>query len=307
MDEWWKPLLEPDGLLIRERVLAEVDPDALLVALRSCRLRRVQRGIYMPRNIDAPPLTIARAAILSSAVPRAVASHDTAARIHGIAVPETGRREHVTVPGDVRKRDRRELVFHNRALELGDVEVRQGIPVTTVPRTLADLAADRERLSAVWALDDAFRRGLCPPHRVEQAIARWRGGTGCVRAKAVFACSDGRAESILETAARLTLADAGLPLPRTQFEVFGADGRLIARLDGAFPEERVGLEFDGRSVHSAPEALFRDRTRQNDLVELGWVLLRFTWWDVVDQPKGFVESVSRTVGARRGTGVHLGR
>ncbi|WP_344878050.1 hypothetical protein [Allokutzneria multivorans] len=37
MDDWWKPLLEPDGLLLRERALAEVDPDALLVALRSCR------------------------------------------------------------------------------------------------------------------------------------------------------------------------------------------------------------------------------------------------------------------------------
>ncbi|GAA4017400.1 hypothetical protein GCM10022247_45870 [Allokutzneria multivorans] len=110
----------------------------------------------------------------------------------------------------------------------------------------------------------------------------------------------------METAARLALADAGLPLPQTQFEVLDGAGRFLARLDGAFPEERVGLEFDGRSVHSAPEALYRDRARQNDLMELGWVLLRFTWWDVVEQPGRFVDAVSRTVAMRRAT-LHTAR
>ncbi|WP_086825185.1 hypothetical protein [Allokutzneria sp. NRRL B-24872] len=306
MDDWWKPLLEPDGLLLRERALAEADPDALHVALRSGRLRRVQRGVYLPRTVEATPLTVARAAILSSAVPYAVASHDTAARVHGIALPEAARREHVTVPGDARKRDRADLVFHTRALELGEVELRQGIPVTTVPRTLADLAARLARLPAVWALDDAFRRGLCTPQQVQRAVANWRGGSGCVQARTALAGADGRAETILATAARLALADAGLPLPRTQFEVLDGAGRFLARLDGAFPEERVGLAFDRRSVHTAQEVLYRDRARQNDLMELGWVLLRFTWWDVVEQPGRFVDAVSRTVARRRAT-VHPAR
>jgi hypothetical protein len=50
MHEWWVPLLEPDGLLLRDQALSAVDPDDLLTALRSGRLRRVQRGIYLPRR-----------------------------------------------------------------------------------------------------------------------------------------------------------------------------------------------------------------------------------------------------------------
>jgi hypothetical protein len=66
MHEWWVSLLEPDGLLLRDRALAAVDPDDLLTALRSGRLRRIQRGIYLPRRVEASPPVLARAALLSS-------------------------------------------------------------------------------------------------------------------------------------------------------------------------------------------------------------------------------------------------
>ncbi|HEU0127834.1 MAG TPA: hypothetical protein VFQ48_04400, partial [Pseudonocardiaceae bacterium] len=65
MHEWWISLLEPDGLLLRDRALAAVDPDDLLTALRSGRLRRIQRGIYLPRRAEATPAMFARAAQLS--------------------------------------------------------------------------------------------------------------------------------------------------------------------------------------------------------------------------------------------------
>ena len=65
MHEWWVSLLEPDGLLLRDRVLTAVDPDDLLTALRSGRLRRIQRGIYLPRRVEATPTVFARAALLS--------------------------------------------------------------------------------------------------------------------------------------------------------------------------------------------------------------------------------------------------
>src|SRR5262245_20844220 len=97
MNEWWKPLLAPDGLLLRDRALLAVGPDQLLVALRSCRLVRVQRGIYIPRNVHLTPLTAARAAILSCGIRTAVASHETAARVHELDLTGGRRCEHVTV------------------------------------------------------------------------------------------------------------------------------------------------------------------------------------------------------------------
>jgi hypothetical protein len=298
MNEWWRPLLEPDGLLLRDRVLsAGIDPDSLLTALRSCRLRRIQRGIYAPRAVELTPLAIARAAVLSSGVLDAVASHLTAARVHGLARPGGTQPEHVTVARTVRRRDRRDLRFHGRGLRLGEVELYEGVAVTTVARTLVDLAGSLERLAAVWAIDDALRRGLCSRGDLRSAAQPYPTRTG-VAVSARIAEADGVAESILETAGRLALLDYGVPLPVAQYEVVDSSGAVLARLDGAYPEQRLGLEFDGRHHHDQPKAVLHDRRRQNRLEALGWHVLRFTWWDVVHDPAAFAADVRRAITRR---------
>lgn len=300
MDEWWLPLLESDGLLLRDRALANVDPDRLLVALRSGRLKRLQRGVYRPRLIDPTPLRLARAAVISSGLSDAVASHTTAARVHGIELAGSAGPEHVTVGLPDRRRDRKDLLFHCRSLATGEVVVHEGVPITSGPRTVADLACGDDRVHAVWAIDDALRRGLCSRAEVDSVIAGWRGGGDCVLARNRLQLADGLAESVLETAGRLAIVDSGLPAPVAQYEVRReGDGSVLARLDGAYVAERIGLEFDGRSVHEAPEALLRDRRRQNSLVERGWTMLRFTWWDVMSQPASFIATVRGALVQRR--------
>lgn len=298
MREWWNELLEPDGLLIRDRALAAVDPDNLLTALRAGRLRRIQRGIYLPRRVEATPLVMARAALLSSGVLGAVPSHATAARVHRIAVPDGHRIQHVTVTREQRRRNRRDLHFHTRSIACGDVQRVDGVPLTSLPRTLADLTTSLDRLPAVWALDDALRRGLCTRTDVEAVIAAWQGGTGCAQARKRLDEADGVAESMLETAGRLVLLDRNVPLPVPQYALLRPDGSLIARLDGAYLREKVGLEFDGANPHGLPEAVFRDRWRQNQLLELGWMILRFTWWDVIRDPGGVAAIVLRALRSR---------
>lgn len=287
--------MEPDGLLLRDRALAEVDPDALLVALRSGRLRRLQRGIYLPRRIPETPHLLARAAVLSSGIADAVACHVTSARLRGIVVPDGRRVEHVNVSRTERRRDRRDLHFHSRSLSVGEVDRVGSVPATSVPRTLADLAADLDRLDAVWALDDAFRRGIAGREDVVAVIAGWRGGASCATARAHLGVADGISESILETAGRLVLGDRGVPLPIPQYRLRDADGRVVARLDGAYPRERIAIEWDGRDVHGRPEAVFGDRWRQNLLPELGWTILRFTWFDVMRDPDGVADRVLRSL------------
>lgn len=127
----------------------------------------------------------------------------------------------------------------------------------------------------------------------------WRGGTGCVVVRHRLQDADGVAESILETAGRLVLRDRGVPLPVPQYELRAPDGTLVARLDGAYLREKVALEFDGAEPHGLPEAVFRDRWRQNQLLELGWTVLRFTWWDVMRDPDGVAATVQRTLLRRR--------
>lgn len=303
MNEWWKPLLAPDGLLLRDRALLAVDPDQLLIALRSGRLRRVQRGIYIPRNVQLTPLTAARAAILSCGIRTAVASHETAARVHELNLPSGRPCEHVTVQPEQRRKDRKDLKFHTRALAVGDTLSFDGIPVTTIPRTLLDLSCLLDRLPAVWVIDDAIRLGKCTREGLREALRTWRGGAGSGLARIRLTEADGLAESMLETAGRLALADAGLPPPVAQFEVRGPYARLLARLDHAYPFQRIALEYDGRSVHEAPTAVYRDRDRQNALAALGWTVLRFTWWDVVEDPTRFTRLVAETLSDRSGRSI----
>lgn len=185
------------------------------------------------------------------------------------------------------------------SLACGEVEPHENVPVTSIPRTLADLASSMERVHAVWALDDAFRRGLCRREAIMAVTGHWRGGTGCVVVRHRLQDADGVAESILETAGRLVLRDRGVPLPVPQYELRAPDGTLVARLDGAYLREKVALEFDGAEPHGLPEAVFRDRWRQNQLLELGWTVLRFTWWDVMRDPDGVAATVQRTLLRRR--------
>jgi hypothetical protein len=293
MDEWIDAVIEYDGLILRERALSEgVDPDQIMKALRTGRIRRVQRCVYVRRGPEVAPLALARAAVLSSGVADAVASHQTAARVHGIVVPDGRWPEHITVARNERRIRRRELICHGSALAQGDVEFREGVPVTTAVRSLLDMSAEVPRLNAVWAIDDAVHRGIVSTDQIAVSLSARPGGRGDGAIKLRVAESDGRAESILETAGRLALKDAGIMLPTAQHEVFDG-GELVARLDGAYPEWRLGIEFDGIAVHGAPRALFRDRQRQNRLLHLGWTLLRFTWWDVVHDPAGFVAAVQR--------------
>ncbi|SNQ49549.1 hypothetical protein FRACA_3410006 [Frankia canadensis] len=89
----------------------------------------------------------------------------------------------------------------------------------------------------------------------------------------------------VKTRLRLLLGDAGLLPEQTQWPVRDPrSGRLVARVDFAWPGARLAVEADGVGPLGLPAAPHRDRARQNDLVRLGWNLLRFTWWDALSAP-----------------------
>jgi len=88
----------------------------------------------------------------------------------------------------------------------------------------------------------------------------------------------------------------GLPPPRAQFEV-RENGILIARLDAAYPDLRIGIEADGYEWHSAPPDWLRDRRRQNALVSRDWTILRFCLEDAV-RPAQFTADLQRVYKAK---------
>ncbi len=79
------------------------------------------------------------------------------------------------------------------------------------------------------------------------------------------------------------LRSHGLP-PAVFQHVVHRDGKFVARIDFAYPGILVAMEVDGRASHASPRAFQSDLVRQNELVTLGWTVIRFTWHDVVRRP-----------------------
>ena len=83
----------------------------------------------------------------------------------------------------------------------------------------------------------------------------------------------------MESEARLVMLDGGLPEPVLQYEIVDRDGRLW-RVDFAWPDQRVAVEFDGFDWHSSPEALRKDRQKRAALEEIDWRVLSIVSDDV---------------------------
>jgi hypothetical protein len=109
---------------------------------------------------------------------------------------------------------------------------------------------------------------------VEAVAAAHRGARDLRRLRRVLPLVDAGAESPQETVARLALIDAGLPSPRTQFEVFGRYGEFVARLDMAYDEVKVGIEYDGAQHWTDPAVRQRDIDKQFELTALDWKVIR---------------------------------
>ncbi|HEX2285486.1 MAG TPA: hypothetical protein VHI10_11820, partial [Mycobacterium sp.] len=91
--------------------------------------------------------------------------------------------------------------------------------------------------------------------------------------------ADGRAESPMESEARLAMIDGGLPMPELQYKIIDGNGEL-RRLDFAWPEFRVAVEYDGLDWHSGPDAMKRDRRRTAALADVRWVVIAIVFEDV---------------------------
>ena len=264
---------------------------------RAAAWARVFPGVYRLTSVEPTPRQTALAATLWAG-PDSVVSHESAAMLWAMAGVRATRVE-LWTPRRLRAQS---VVVHRGDLENRDRRRVDGIPVTSVARTLIDLAGrlDEETLDA--AIDDVLHRGLTTPAtlqaRAEALEGRGRAGSG--RVTRLLEERDGgpAAASRLETRVRRLLHGAGLR-PVQQYEVVVAGRRY--RLDFAWPELRVAVETDGYSVHGARAAFERDRRRWADLTAAGWWLVPVTWRQVTREPGAFLTLV-HAARARLATG-----
>jgi hypothetical protein len=174
------------------------------------------------------------------------------------------------------------------ALGQGVVLGRDGLARTDPVRSAVDLIRRGTLDDGVVLLDRLVAAGLVALAPVRQAAAALPRCRGSKLARDVAALADGLAESPPETRLRLLIQRAGLPAPSAQHRVFGEDG-FIARVDFAYPDQRLAIEYDGL-WHGEAGQLGKDRRRQNRLSAAGWRILFVTAADMHD-PEALIDRI----------------
>ena len=263
---------------------------AVETALRDGTLERIRRGHY-----DSPDVTtdVERhrrliRATLADIHPDSVVSHASAAVLHGIPVPTKALRTvSVTRDGRVHQHVGRTLAKHLAPLPPADVVVVDGIRVTSLDRTAADLARALPAEWGVVACDVALRRGV-ERGTLEAQTEVFRGFRGIDKLRWAAAFADGRAESPAESVSRVRLSTAGVPAPVLQFEIRDVFGRFVARTDFCWPEYHLVGEVDGAVKYgSGPEgtgaaAIMAEKRREEAIRQAGFWVVRWGWQEAMD-------------------------
>lgn len=266
---------------------AGITPAQFRSLARAGHLVRVRHGVYATRpavesaGADARQGHALRVAAARAAVgPHAVASHQSAALLHGIDLlksPGDGAVWLTRPPGQ--KHGRRLDGIHVYSARLPDGHVTRlfGLPVTTATRTVVDLARSQSFMEGVVAMDSALRLGKTTDFGLADVVrvcARWPGADRARRA-AKFSSED--AGSVLESCARVVFAEAGLPAPVLQAAIATAEGKFIGRVDFCWPRYQTIAEADGMAKYDDPRRAREQIMRDIRLRDAGYKVVHFTW------------------------------
>jgi hypothetical protein len=273
-------------------------------------LLRIGRGYYATADLaglvpalPAGRLLLSAAAAAVALGPTAAVSHHTAAQLHGLAM--LGRPPAALAltrpPGAGSRSARSGVRVHCAALPEEHVGGRFGVPVTTVPRTVIDLARALNFRAAVVVADSALQQKLTSRNELTRVIAACQRWPGLRNAVQVAEFADGGAESPLESLARVVFRDGGLPPPELQVEI--RDSEFIGRVDFLWRQFRTIAEVDGAGKYADQSLAIRQLRRDKRLREAGYEVLHFDWHEINSDPGYVVTAVRaafRQAGRRAG-------
>lgn len=260
-------------------------------------LRQIRRGAYVRAELHPEPTSTEEAhqllvrAVAAQALADGVVSHASAAVLHGLPVWNAAiARVHLTRSRSTGARRRSDVEVHSATLAPGQVTVLDGVPTTSLARTVADLGRTLPFAQAVAAGDRAAALGL-DFGELEQVLETMQQWPGVRQARRVANFLDGRSETAGESVSRVRLCEQGLPSPIPQYEIRDAAGRFLARVDFAWIAQRTVGEFDGRVKYGArlkpgqrlEDVLYAEKLREDALRDAGWQVVRWIWADL-EQP-----------------------
>jgi hypothetical protein len=215
--------------------------------------------------------------------PSALLSHRSAAWVWGLGASDAAWFD-ITLPRRLERR--RPIRSHRSRVPPDERTVHEGIPVTTVPRTLLDLAAVLQPHQLERAMEQAEVLRLTGPLSLPDLLTRYPGRRGTAALRRLV--DEGRlgarvTRSELEERFLAFVAATGLPRPEANCHLH-VDGEWI-EVDCLWRAQRVVLELDSRMVHGTAAAFERDRARDRRLQVAGWRPARVTWRQLVRAPR----------------------
>ena len=216
---------------------------------------------------------------------RAVASHRSAAALWGLAGGKHEIQE-ITCPRWRRAQHAPLIVHESKALDPVDTTFAHGIPVTVPERTLLDLGAVCGPRTVEMAFNRAEHQQLVTVDSVRRMLTRLArsGRPGVRKLRRVLdarAAGQRAPESEMETMLIQILREWGFPEGVPQYEI-RIRGKFFARVDLAFPEQRVAVEYDSDEWHGGRGAIERDASRRRRLRSIDWETVTATRADVLN-------------------------
>jgi very-short-patch-repair endonuclease len=282
------------GVATYSQILAHLSRRGLQRRLRGAELVKIFPGIY---SLGAPDVFTRLCGLDLCCGEQVAVCLGTAAAIFGFDTEDVTDL-HVLNPEGHNLRDHTGLKVHRR--QGAPLTRYRGRPLTTPGWTAIEVARSLRRPRALATLDAALRSQTCDRRELLAAAEAQAGRRGIVAVRELIPLARPEAESPMESEARLVMLDGGLPEPALQYDIVDRDG-LLWRVDFAWPDRRVAVEFDGFDWHSSREALRKDRQKRAALEEIDWRVMSIVSDDVRRQPDVMVRRIDaqliRTVAA----------
>lgn len=309
--------IDLDVVVLRRQLLAEGHTDQQIRKLvRAGELHRVRHGAYVPGAFWASLSEQDRhrvqvRAVLKVAHPSSVVTHVSAAVEHGAPIWGIPLDEvHLTRRDGKPGRREAGVAHHRGKMPPEHVTDVNGIAVSTPERCAVEVMSMTTTEPALVVVNAMLHDELMTEESLATMIEELKFWPDTLTTGLVLRLCEPRIESVGETRTDFLCWSQHLPRPRPQVEVYDETGRLFARLDFAWPELGVFLEFDGREKYTRfrrenetlEEFLMREKAREERICQLtGWVCIRISWADL-ENPERTARRIRRILESRRPIG-----